>query len=51
MNMLPFAKEVSINIATSEYTTTVTEYKGDIHLEFVMDEPFWYSRVNIFGNV
>ena len=51
INMLPFEKEVTLNIASTTYTTSVTEYKGDISLDFIMDEPFWYSKVNIFGNV
>lgn len=51
INMLPFEKEVTFNIAGVDYTTSVTEWKGDITLDFVMDEPFWYSKVNIFGKM
>jgi hypothetical protein len=31
------------------YYTSTTVYKGDISLVLVMDEPTWYSKINIFG--
>lgn len=51
MDMLPFEKEVAFMVGSYEYTTSTTVYKGSINLEFIMDEPFWYSIVNIFGSV
>ena len=51
INMLPFEKEVIMNIGGIEYKTSVTNFKGDISLELVMDDPFWYSIINIFGQV
>lgn len=31
------------------YNTSTTVYRGEIDLEFVMDEPFWYAKQNILG--
>lgn len=56
MNMIPFEKKVQITLGRGEdsvssptYTTSTTVYRGDITLEFVMDEPFWYAKQNILG--
>lgn len=51
MHMLPFEKQIELTIAGVKYTTSTTNYKGDISLELVMDDPFWYSIINIFGKV
>lgn len=51
MAMLPFEKKVELKITGVTYETSVTNYKGTVDLEFVMDEPFWYSIINIFGRV
>lgn len=65
INMLPFEKKITIPIASggdkdeegnlieqvviNEYNTSTTLYKGDIELELVLDEPFWYAKQNILG--
>jgi len=51
MSMLPFEKKIELDIAGTKYETSVTNYKGTVDLEFVMDEPYWYSIINIFGQV
>lgn len=51
MEMLPFEKEIQITAGSSVYTTSTTVYKGNINIEFVADEPFWHSIINIFGSV
>jgi len=51
MEMLPFEQEISMTISGLSYTTSITNYKGEIELSFVMDEPFWYSIINIFGTI
>ena len=51
MSMLPFEKKVELTIANTKYETSVTNFKGTVDVEFVMDEPFWYSIINIFGKV
>lgn len=49
ISMLPFEEETEVVIQDLKYPTSVTVYRGNILLSFVMDEPFWYSKVNIFG--
>lgn len=45
-SFLPFEKQTSIKINGVEYSTSTTIYKGDITIEFVMDDPYWYSKLN-----
>ena len=47
--MLPFEEETEVIIQGIKYPTSVTVYRGNILLSFVMDEPFWYSKVNLLG--
>lgn len=53
LHLLPFETQVAIPFTTDfgeeSYTTSTTMYKGEIDLEFVMDEPFWYAKQNILG--
>ena len=49
LSLLPFEEKVNVKLGERIYTTSTTLYKGDIELSFVMDEPFWYSKINIFG--
>ena len=49
INLLPFEQDVEIKISSNTYNTKTTLYKGDIQLSLVMDEPFWYSIMNILG--
>ena len=49
LHLLPFEQKTTKKIAGQEYITSTTLYKGEISLSFVMDEPYWYSKINIFG--
>lgn len=49
LHLLPFEKKTIKKIAGQTFKTSTTLYKGEITLTLVMDEPFWYSKVNIFG--
>lgn len=40
-------QEVTTKIGGIEYTTETTLHRGNITLEFEMDEPFWHSTSNI----
>lgn len=51
MDILPFGEEVNFMINNTEYKTKTTLYKGEIDLKFIMDEPFWYSKVNLLTNI
>lgn len=61
LNLLPFEEKVKVpfivggNVEGEEateitYETSTTLYRGEIELEFVMDEPFWYAKQNILGH-
>lgn len=51
LDMLPLEEPVTFTINGQEISTSVTNYKGSIHLTFVMDDPFWYSLCNILDYV
>lgn len=46
-HVLPFEKKVKSMFAGRLYEISTTVYRGDIDLEFVMDDPFWYSIYNV----
>jgi hypothetical protein len=43
ISLLPFEKEVNVQIGETFYPTKTSLYKGEIKLDFVMDDPYWYS--------
>ena len=43
---LPFEQKTSLKISGIEYETSTTLYKGSITLSFVMDEPYWHTKIN-----
>lgn len=43
ISLLPFEKEIEVQIGEKKYPTRVSLYKGEIKLSFIMDDPFWYS--------
>ena len=49
LHLLPFEEPTVKKIGEQEYKTSTTLYKGEITLTFVMEEPYWYSKINIFG--
>ena len=49
LSLLPFESTIQFNITNVPYTTKTTLYKGEITLELVMDEPYWYAVDNILG--
>lgn len=49
LNLAPFEKKVITKIAGTNYSTSTTVYRGGINLSLITEEPFWYSKVNIFG--
>lgn len=49
LNLLPFEEKVSFKVNTETYLTSTTLYKGEIILNLVMDQPYWYSLTNILG--
>ena len=49
ISVLPFEEKTTVKIAGEEFKTSTTVYRGQIGMVLVMDEPFWYSKVNLFG--
>ena len=49
LHLLPFEEKTSKKIDGQLYYTSTTLYKGEISLSFTMEEPYWYSKINIFG--
>lgn len=49
INVLAFESPVQVKLDGSYYTTKTTLYKGEIDLTLTMDEPYWYAKINIFG--
>ena len=51
LSLLPFEYDTTITLSSVTYPAKTTLYKGDITLDFVMDEPHWYARDNILGKL
>lgn len=49
LNLSPFEKKTTVKISGKDYETSTTEYRGSIILSLTTEEPYWYSKVNIFG--
>ena len=47
MEMLPDEEKIEFKMAGQIRRTSITSYKGSIHLTFTMDDPFWYSLYNV----
>lgn len=45
-SLLPFEKNTIIKISNFDYETSTTVYRGEVSLSFIMDEPFWYGKLN-----
>lgn len=45
--LMVYEEKTSVKIAGQDYDTSTTLYKGFINVEFVMDDPYWYSIENI----
>lgn len=48
-SLLPFEKVVTQQIGSETYTTSITEYRGDISLSLIVDDPLWRSNLPYFG--
>lgn len=51
--LLPFEKNITVDLGIKKndqekvlYETKTTVYRGEITLNFVMDQPHWYSKLN-----
>ena len=50
ISMLPFEEEKEVLIGDRKIKTTTTLFKGDISLNFIMDDPYWYSLNSYFSD-
>ncbi len=46
ISMIPYEEPTEVVIGGIKRTTSTTVYKGEIILSFVMDEPYWYGKLN-----
>lgn len=51
LKLTPYESTVEVVLGGNTYTTSTTVYKGTITLELVMDDPYWFALLNIFGYV
>lgn len=51
LSLLPFEKEILVSIGNNKHKTKTSLYKGDIKLEFVMDDPYWYSLKSVIEEI
>lgn len=50
LKLLAFEHPVEMTMNNGRtYKTSTTLYKGEVELEFTMDEPFWYAKKDILG--
>lgn len=47
LNVTPFEKKITMQVAGIEYQTSTTVYRGTISLKLVSDLPFWYAKQNV----
>lgn len=50
ISMLPFEYEEEVSIGEQKLKTSTTVFKGDIVINFMMDEPYWYSLDSYFSD-
>lgn len=46
-NLLPFEEKTEVKVGGLSYKTSTTIYRGDISLDFTMEEPYWYAKSNV----
>lgn len=47
LSTIPFEEKVEFMLDGKTVETSTTLYKGEIQLNFIMDEPFWYSKIGL----
>lgn len=45
ISLLPFEEQISFSLNGVEVSTSTAVYKGDITLNLIMDDPYWYSKL------
>lgn len=44
ISLLPFESETTFKVAGINRTTRTSLYKGEIRIDFIMDDPYWYAK-------
>ena len=47
LSTIPFEEKVEFVLDGQTVNTSTTLYKGEIQLDFIMDDPFWYSKLSL----
>ena len=51
ISLLPFEKDIEVKVGNRYYSTKTSLYKGEITLDFVMDDPYWYSKFSHLDSI
>lgn len=51
ISLLPFEKKIEVMVGNQKIQTSTSLYKGEIVLNFVMDDPYWYSKKSIMEDL
>lgn len=51
ISLLPFEDKRMIKIGDNSYEFSTSLYKGEIQIEFVMDDPYWQSKQSILSEI
>lgn len=51
ISLLPFEKKIEVMVGNQKVQTSTSLYKGEIVLNFVMDDPYWYSKKSIMEDL
>lgn len=49
-HFMPFEHPIEVMVAGTAHKTSTTLYRGTIDLHFIMDDPFWYAKINILDH-
>lgn len=50
-SLAPFEEQITCTINGKIYKTSTTKWRGNLSLHFIMDEPYWYSIVDVFQDI
>lgn len=51
ISLLPFEKKIEVMVGNQKIQTSTSLYKGEIILNFVMDDPYWYSKKSVIEDL
>lgn len=51
ISLLPFEEKKELEKGSKKFEFSTSLYKGEIELEFVMDDPYWYAKNGYYENI